>query len=214
MISVAASTTNPRQWFIVSRWQEFAGESRANLLRMIAVGAFYIVELVRFYVLEKANSDHLQFHRQATMIAVAWSMLALAIMLCLRLKVFPAGLKYVSTATDLLLLTTLAALVNGPFSPLVLAYFLIIVLAGLRLSLGLVWFATAASMLGYWSLVGLADIKTSRWFDAEHAVPPVTQLLTLLTLALTGIVLGQLVRQVKRIAADYADRLAVAENVP
>jgi len=207
-------TIDTRQWFIVSRWQEYAGESRANLLRLIAVGAFYVVELLRFYVQEQGKAEHLEFHRQATMIAVAWTMLSLAVMLCLRLRIFPAALKYVSTAGDVLLLTCLAALVAGPFSPLVLAYFLIIALAGLRLSLGLVWFATAAGMLGYWSLVGLEDGKSSRWFDARHAVPPLTQLLTLLTLALTGVVLGQIVRQIRRVAAEYAQRLAGEENVP
>src|SRR5262245_56257340 len=210
--ATATATTSERHWFIVGRWQEYEGESRANLLRVIAVGAFYVVELLRFYVFEKASPDHLPFHRQATMIAVAWTLAALAVMLCLRLKIFPAALKYVSTAADVLLLTALAALVSGPFSPLVLAYFLIIALAALRFSLGLVWFATIASMLGYWLLAGLEDMKTSRWFDAQHAVPPVSQLLTLLTLGLTGIVMGQVVRQVKHMAGEFARRLATAEK--
>ena len=213
MISILGAPATQRQWFIVKRWQEYEGESRANLLRVIAVSAFYVVELLRFYVIEKANPEHFAFHRQATSLAVAWTMLALAVMLCLRVKIFPAALKYISTGADVLLLTTLAALVTGPISPLVLAYFLIIALAALRFSLKLVWFATLASMLGYWSLVGLADLKTGRWFDAQHAVPPVTQLLTLLTLALTGIVLGQVLRQVQRMAASYAERLAAAEKV-
>jgi hypothetical protein len=106
----------------------------------------------------------------------------------------------------------LAAIFSGPFSALVLAYFLILAMAALRFSLGLVWFATVASMLGYWSLVGLEDRKTSRWFDDQHAVPPLTQMLTLLTLAMTGVVLGQVIRQVKRMAIDYAQRLAAAEK--
>jgi len=202
-----------RQWFIAQRWQEYEGESRANLLRTFAVGAFYIVELVRFYVLEKGSAEQLVFHRQATMVAVAWTMLALAVLLCLRLKMFPAGLKYVSTAADVLLLTTLAAVVDGPFSPLVAAYFLIIALATLRFSVGLIWFATVASMLAYWSLVGLADAKSSRWFDGEHVVPVVRQMVTLLTLALVGMVLSQVVRQVRQMAEDYAARVAGAGRV-
>jgi hypothetical protein len=91
-------------------------------------------------------------------------------------------------------------------------YFLIIALAALRFSLGLVWLSTLASMLGYWSLVGLEDMKTSHWFDAQHAVPPTRQLVTLLTLALTGIVTGQVVRRVKGMASEYAQRLALAEK--
>jgi hypothetical protein len=212
-MATATATIGERQWFIVGRWHEYEGESRANLLRIVAVGSFYIVELLRFYVFEKANPDQLAFHRQATMVAVAWTMVSLAILLCLRMKIFPAALKYASTACDIALLTALAALnAPGPFSPLVLGYFLIIAMAALRFSLGLVWFSTLASMLGYWSLVGLEDARTSRWFDAQHAVPPARQLITLLSLGLTGIVLGQVVRRVKAMAAEYAQRLSAAEK--
>jgi hypothetical protein len=211
-MATAMGNVEQRQWFIVGRWQEYEGESRANLLRIVAVGAFYVVDLLRFYVIEKAAPEHLPFHRQATMIAVAWTMAALAVMLCLRLKIFPAVLKYLSASGDVLLLTALAAMTSGPFSPLVFAYFLIIALAALRFSLGLVWFTTVASMLGYWLLVGLEDRKTSQWFDAQHAVPVVTQLLTLLSLALTGIITGQVVRRVRGIASEYAQRLAAAEK--
>jgi len=63
--------------------------------------------------------------------------------------------------------------------------------------------------VGYWSLVGLVD---RTWFDADHVVPPTRQLITLLSLALTGIVMGQIVRQVRGIASDYAERVAVAEK--
>ncbi|HEY2412446.1 MAG TPA: hypothetical protein VGI40_09400 [Pirellulaceae bacterium] len=209
-IKSGATLIQQRQWFIASRWQEYEGEARANLLRIVAIGAFYVIELLRFYGFEKAVPEHLPFHRQATLIAVAWTMVALAIWMCLRLRIFPAALKYVSTACDILLLTSLAALnAPGPFSPLVLGYFLIVALAALRFNLGLVWFATVASMLGYWSLVGLIDKK---WFDADHAVPPTRQLITLFSLALTGIVIGQVIRRVRDMASDYAQRLAMAEK--
>ena len=199
-----------RQWFIASRWQEYEGESRANLLRTAAVGLFYCVELLRFYVFEKGAAAQLAFHQHATMIAVAWTILALAIGMCLRLRIFPAALKYVSTACDILLLTSLAALnAPGPFSPLVLGYFLIIAMAALRFSLPLVWFTTLASMLGYWLLVGLVDQK---WFDSDHAVPPARQLVTLLSLGFTGVVIGQVIWRVKSLASDYAQRLAAAEK--
>jgi hypothetical protein len=212
-MATATAAIGERQWFIVGRWHEYEGESRANLLRIVAVGSFYIVELLRFYIFEQANPEQLAFHRQATMVAVAWTMVSLAILLCLRMKIFPAALKYASTACDIALLTALAALnAPGPFSPLVLGYFLIIAMAALRFSLGLVWFSTLASMVGYWSLVGLEDAKASRWFDAQHAVPPARQLITLLSLGLTGVVLGQVVRRVKAMASEYAQRLSAAEK--
>lgn len=209
-MATAAANISQRQWYIVGRWQEYDGESQANLLRMVAIGSLYVVELLRFYVFEKASAEHLPFHRQATLIALAWSLMSLAIWLCLRLRVFPAALKYVSTTCDIFLLTALAALNKpGPFSPLILGYFLIIAMSALRFSLGLVWFATLGSLCGYWSLVGLVDQK---WFDADHAVPVGRQLVTLVSLGLTGIVIGQVVRRVQAVAADYAQRLATAEK--
>jgi len=211
MATAAHTAHDDRQWYIVGRWEEFGGEARANLLRIIAVGAFYGVQLVQRFWLAQPTAESTAFHQRATAVAVAWTLVALAVLLALRLRIFPAALKYVSTTCDLLLLTALASLAAGPGSPLVLAYFLIIALAALRFNLGLVWFTTLGAMAGYWLLVGLEDAKTSRWFDAQHAVPPVTQLITLLSLGLTGIVIGQVVRRVRSLADGYADRLATTK---
>lgn len=207
---IGITTPAQRQWFIVGRWQEFEGESRANLLRIIAIGAFYIVQLAHFYAFSNRDAVQTDFHQKATAIAVAWTMVALAVMLCLRQRIFPAALKFFSTGCDLLLLTALASLGAGPRSPIVVALFLIIALAALRFSLSLVWFSTLGAMLCYWLLVGIADAKTGRWFDADHAVPPVEQLIWLLGLAMTGIVVGQVVRRVQRVAEEYAARIAAA----
>jgi hypothetical protein len=204
MATAASLSAGERQWYIVGRWQEFEGEARANLLRIVAIGVFYVVQLLHYHVFSKADVQQLPFHQRATAIAVAWTMVALAVMLCQRMRVFPAVLKYASTACDLILLTALASLAAGPFSPLILVYFVIVALAALRLSVGLVWFAAIGSMAGYWSLVGLAD-KT--WFDADHVVAPTRQLVTLVSLALTGAVLAQLVSRVKGLAAEYARRV-------
>jgi hypothetical protein len=38
-----------RSWHIVSRWQEFEGEARANLLRIAGIGCFYFVALLDYY---------------------------------------------------------------------------------------------------------------------------------------------------------------------
>jgi hypothetical protein len=209
-VSRATTADSPRadrQWYIVGRWQEYEGESRANLLRIGAIGAFYLVQLVHYYGFSARTEAETLFHERATALAVAWTLVALAVLLCLRQRIFPAVLKYCSTACDLALLTALASLAAGPHSPLVLAYFLIIVLAALRFSVGLVWFATLGAMGGYWLLVGIEDAKTSRWFDGQHAVPPVEQLVTLLSLGIAGVICGQVVRRVQGIAKQYADRV-------
>jgi len=197
-----------RQWFIVGRWQEYEGEARANLLRIAGIGVFYLVELVNYHGLRLGPIDmpkivDLPFHQVVTALAAAWAIACLGVLLCLKQRVFPAALKYVSTGCDLLLLSVILAVADGPRSPLVVGYFLVIVLAALRFSLPLVRFATVGSMLGYLALLGYA-----RWFsERDLRVPRYQQAIMLLALALAGLVLGQVIRRVREIARQYAARL-------
>ena len=202
-------SSRDRQWYIVGRWQQYAGEGRANLLRIIAVGAFYLVQLIHYHGLSAPTEVEVQFHRASGALAIAWTVLSLAVMLCLRRRVFPAALKYVSTGCDLVLLAALANIGDKAHSPLVFAFFLIIALAGLRFSLELVWFATLGAMLGYLFLVGQSD---KQWFDEVHQVPVVKQLVVLLSLGLTGIMMGQVIRRVRALADDYLRRVTAVER--
>ncbi len=197
------SQDHDRAWYVVSRWQQYAGEARANLLRVVALAAFYGVQLYHFLILEERSASAVQFHREATITLAAWSLVAVAVLICLRRGVLPAVLKYLSTAADIALLTVLARAGEGANGPLVHVYFLIMAMAALRFSLGLVWFATLASMTAYLALVGLAD---PGWFDAEHVTPVIDQLITLVSLALTGLVLGQIIRSVPTMAREFALR--------
>lgn len=203
---MAAETprASERDWYIVKRWLEFEGESRANLLRAVAVGAFYAVQLYQYYSLPKPDDAAVHFHQQATSLAASWALLALGITVCLRRQIFPAALKYVSTACDTVLLAVLVWLAGGPNQAIVRAFFLIIPLAALRFDLGLVWFSTLGCMTAYELLVGQADQK---WFDADHAVPPVDNRIMLLSLALMGIILGQVIRRARQAAREFAARL-------
>jgi hypothetical protein len=95
-------------------------------------------------------------------------------------------------------------LADGPKSPLVVAYFLLIVLATLRFSLRLIWFTSIGSILSYIFVLGYA-----RWFtERDIHVARYQQAIVLLALALTGIVLAQVIRRVREIALDYAARVA------
>jgi len=210
-MAAASPRSSDRQWFIVGRWQEYEGESRANLLRIVALAAFYTIQLIQYYGLSHRTEADQQFHSGVTVLAVAWTLLAVAVMLCLNRRIFPAALKYISTLVDVCLLTAVASLAKSPANtPLVMAYFLIIALAGLRFSIPLVWFATGMSMLGYVYLVGATD---DTWFDADHVVPVSQQLVVLASLGLTGILLGQILRRVRALAEDFARRMqAIGEG--
>jgi hypothetical protein len=202
-----------RPWYIVGRWQEYAGEARANLLRLAAVAAFYAIELINYYgvdlgVVQLPKVSDLDFHKTVTAIAVAWVILGVGVHICLRLQMLPSALKYASTGLDVVLLTLLLMVADGPRSPLIVGYFLIPVLAGLRFQLRLVWFATVAAMLGYLWLLGWAvRIEGAR----EVHVPRYHQLIFLTALGLSGIIQGQVIRRVKSLATEYARRLAMVD---
>lgn len=211
----ATVSVNDRQWYIVARWQEYEGEGRANLVRILAIGVFYAVQLAHYHGFAEhdpegpASRHTIAFHQAATALAVAGSLMSVSILLCLRRRVFPGILKFISSTGDVILVTSLASIGSGPLSPLVAVYFLIIVLAGLRFSLRLVWCSSLCSMAGYLFLVGVKD-KT--WFDADHFVAPVEQIMMLVCLGLTGIITGQIIRRVRILADDYARRVASATS--
>src|SRR5262249_57869020 len=91
---------------------------------------------------------------------------------------------------------------KGPASPLVVGYFLLLALASLRFSLGLIWFATGLSMGSYLVLLGYARWVTSR--KEEMTVPRYYQVLFLIALGLTGIILGQVIRRVRGLGGGFA----------
>jgi hypothetical protein len=194
------------QWFILGRWQEYEGEARANFLRIIGIGAFYLIELVNYHGLrlgffELPKVVETPFHQAVTALAAAWAMMSLGILLCLRQHFFPSSLKFLSTSFDIVLLTGILAIADGPQSPLLVGYFLIIVLSTLRFSLSLVRFSTLGSVVGYLGLLAYA-----RWYtDRDIRVPRYSQLIFLVALGMTGILLGQVLRRVRSLAQDYAD---------
>jgi hypothetical protein len=197
-----------RQWFIVGCRQEYEGEARANLLRIAAIGVFYLVELLNYYGLnlgfmEIPQTVDAPFHRIITGLALAWIVTAMAVHLALTQHYFPAALKYLSTAFDILFLTVVLGVADGPRSPLLVGYFLVIVLATLRFNLPLVRFATLGAMIAYLGLLGYFKWISSR----DLNVPRYHEILFLLGLGTTGVILGQILRRVKEIAEDYARRM-------
>lgn len=220
MAAGSLPTADHERWFIVQRWQAYSGESRANLLRIVAIGAFYLVHLWSYFsaqgwlpnfgFLQLAGSGEInrQFHVVVTLLAAAWAMLALGIQLALQQRMFPRWLPFFSTLCDVVMLTCIASVASGPRSPLVAGYFLILILAALRMSLPLVRFATAACALGYVCLLGCAKWPASFGLDKlgvvpeAYHVPRYQQLVMLVAIGLAGVMLGQLVRSVERLVIE------------
>jgi hypothetical protein len=201
-----------RAWYIVGRWQEYEGEARANLLRLAAIAAFYAIELINDYgvdlgFIQIPKVRDAAFHQVVTAIAAAWLLLGVGVHLWLRMRLMPEALKYVSTGLDVVLLTLLLMVADGPRSPLIVGFFLIPAMATLRFRLRLVWFATIAAMLGYVWLLGWAW-----WIEGTRdvRVPRYHELIVLTALAMGGIIQGQVIRRVKALAAEHARRQETA----
>lgn len=209
-----------RPWFITKRWQQYEGEARANLLRIAGIGTFYLIHLWNYFssqgklpnwgflqLAEQGEVDR-RFHLMVSLLALAWVMLAAAVHLALRSRVFPAWLPAVSTLADVLFLTSVLIISSGPHSPLVSCYFLVIAISALRFDLTLVRLATIGAMIGYVCVLGVAKWPATFGRDAtvDITVPRYQQLVTLAAIGLTGVVIGQVIRRVRRLAEDYARR--------
>jgi hypothetical protein len=142
-----------------------------------------------------------------TSLAVGWTLVGLIVLYCQSHHYFPRGMKFTSTGLDVIFLTFVLAAASGPQSPLVVGYFLLIALAALRFHLPLVWFTTISSMAGYIVLSGYA-----KWYAPQARVPRYHQLIMLLAMVLLGITVGQVIRRVRGIAVDYAQRSVSAKE--
>lgn len=190
---------------VLRRWQEYDGEYRTAVLRLLGIAAFYAVQLATYHgftlgplELERRADITREFHVAVTALAVAWTMAGIGVLLCLRNRIFPVWLKFASTAVDLALLTAVLMLADGPSSPLIVANFVIVAFSALRFSLPLVRFSTIGALCCYLFLNGFA-----RWFtERDIGVPRYHQLIVLIALGLTGIVLGQIVRGTLRLMSS------------
>lgn len=205
-------------WHVVERWQEFLGESRANVLRIVAVGVFYLIELATQQGIPLPGLDVSQTgltagtHRAITLICSAWIAVGLGVLLLLRNRIFPRWLKFATTGCDLFLLTLVLMAGTGSSSPMVAAYFVIVALAGLRFHLRLVQATTTAALASYIAVNVHAElyVALNRRFggvaEPVHMVSRYHQIQTLLAIVIVGIVVGQIVRQVRRMAMEYRER--------
>ena len=181
----------------VLRWLELEGEVRVNVLRAAVVGVLYAVELVNMYglrlpFLELAPeaSVSAEFHTLVTAIVLTWVLMTLAIWTCLQRQLFHPSMKFVVTIVDIVLLTVVLGLGDGPRSPLVLVLPLTVVAAGVRFHLGLVRFATVAAILGYLAVAWQASRTAS-----PFVVPHYYLVITSAALAFAGTLTGQIVRR-------------------
>ncbi|MFO0845743.1 MAG: hypothetical protein U0797_25720 [Gemmataceae bacterium] len=184
-------------WASARRLEELAGEARVNLLRLVALAAFYGHHLVNVFLLPGGPPTDGAFHREVTLVVLAWGLVALVVAGCVRGRVVPLGLKYVSTLADVLLATALLVIAADPRTMYGSLYFLIIAASALRLSLPLVYTATGASVAAY--LFYLGFVRWGLALPEEQRLPRAQQVVMVLSLVVAGLLAGQVVRQCRRV---------------
>jgi len=193
-------------WQLSQRIEAWAGEIRVNVIRIVAIALFYGRHLIELLITRNPAIGGM-YHLRVTGEIIAWAGAAGVIHLLLVRRIYPPTMKFATALMDVLMITLLCAIAGGPKTPLVLLYFAAIASAPLRLSLPLVYVTTGASILGY--LVLLADYA---WYqigfhayyaDKSVQIPRSQELIVILSLFVTGLFAGQVVRQVRRMIDRY-----------
>lgn len=196
-------------WYVSCRWQSFDGEIRTALMRVGLLLLFYGIQLVHYLAFAERTEAEILFHRQVTFLVAGWLAVSLMVLVALRQSYFPETLKFLTCGLDVALLAVAAGLGSGPNSPLIPCFLLVIGTTSLRLSMRLVTFATAVSILCYLCLVGAFDPS---WFDADHHTPPVRQLVVITCMLAAGVIAGQIILMQRSLASDYARRLGASKD--
>jgi hypothetical protein len=219
------TTCQPIPWDAACRWQQFQAELRVNLVRLGAIGTFFMVHLVHqmaakgdFPMLVALGLDSgtvltTQTHTALTCIVLAWVMMAVLVHRMLSERVFPGWLMYGSTLGDVILLTAVLVITSGPTSPLIAGYFLIVMMSGLRFDLRLVRLSAAASVVSYLVVLGCArwPIGLSK-INPLPTVPRYQQLMVIASLLLAGVLVGQWVRQARQLGQRVRQTSIEAES--
>jgi hypothetical protein len=182
-LGTSPQIAEPVLW--LKRRETWAGDQKANRIRLAAVGLFTINEFINYHVWHVVDK---KFHVGSLLIVGIWVAATALFSIMLREHIWPRAISYVIVSTDVLLLTWLLFLADGPKSPLVVLYFLIVALSGVRVDPMVCLYTAAASAFGYGAV--LEFVKRQK---PEFLVPPHHAIIVALALLLMGVVMAHLV---------------------
>jgi hypothetical protein len=172
----------------LQRKETWNGEAKANRIRMVALAIFGLNEILNYSVFHVVDW---RFHVGSLLIVFIWFLFAAIFQWMLRHHFLPRSSSFLMASVDVSSMTWLLLFADGPKSPLVGIYFLIIALSGYRLNPPLTLYTSGASVFGY--LVVLEFVK-------RHAplfkIPRMHETLVVLCLLLMGMVMTHLVSRV------------------
>ena len=203
------TTAATEHWDAIERMEGWAGEGRVNAIRLTAILALYAQHLANFYWFQTGEINN-AFHVRVTMLVLSWFAVVAAVYFVLRRGWADRSLKFLVTVWDVVMVSGLVMLSGHPRSVFVMLYLLVIASAVVRLSLPLVYVATASAATGY--LATLAHyawvvIGSERYYaEATTRIPRSEQVLVLLVILVAGLLAGQAVRQTRRVALSFISK--------
>ncbi|MGE0323730.1 MAG: hypothetical protein AB7K71_37585 [Polyangiaceae bacterium] len=204
----------PNRWQVAKRKQEFRGESFANLARVVAVLAFYVIEIINHHGSRALGMPAVvgrDMHAMVTALVGSWVGAALLTVVVMRLRYFPIWLKYLTTSIDLAMMTAVLAVLDGPKSPMLVGFVLVLALSATRFSQRLIACTAGGTLVSYGVLL---------WHTAALrpalAVPRYHQLIFALTVVILAGVLIVLVNAAQRLfaAVDTAPNSTFPAEAP
>jgi serine/threonine-protein kinase len=159
--------------------------------RLAVIGACAAIVLVK-HQLDPAVG--LARHLLVVGVLAGWAVVSLACQALLRRDRYAAGVVAAWLAADAGFLTGLLILDDSHESPLTLAYGLLVAASGVWLRVRLVWFATAAAVVGYTVLVG-AEAARGPLTGAPHH-----HAIAVITLVAIGAVVAYQVRRTRLVS--------------
>lgn len=190
-----------QRWTDMQRLEGWVGESRVNLIRLAAILLFYSHHLINVIFFPATLDLPANYHALVTLLVFSWALVVVLLHLCLSRRWNPPFLKYVVTLWDIVFITLILLLGQDTRSMLPVLFFLVIVAAALRLSLRLVYVASLASIAAF--LFYLGHFRYWQQLPEEQMLERPQQIIVILTLAATGFLAGQVVRQAQRLVQGY-----------
>ena len=197
-------------WQYVQGVESQAGEIRVQRVRLLAVLLFFANHLIQSVISAWQQPVDFRFQAIVTILAALWLASIVISIAAVKLGRWSLRMPYVTTFSDVALITVLLCVGDGPNSWLVLLFFLVIAAAPLRLDLRLVYFSTGCAMLGY--LVTLAEfawfqIGWQYYYGDEYLgqIDRAQEFIVLIALLIAGVFAGQVVRQIHRLGNGLID---------
>src|SRR5882672_3301761 len=181
-----ADSQEPLLW--LQRKETWWGDAKANRIRLVALALFTVNECVNYYLLHVVDK---RFHIGSLLLVALWFVMACIFGLLLRFHYLPRSSPYVMASADLLLLSWLLCFADGPKSPLVAVYFLIIGLSGIRLNPVVALYTSGGAAFCY-----LSVLEFTKRQKPEFLVPIFHAVIIVISLLLMGFIMAHLISRV------------------